>query len=105
MKLQQIIQERLRKVEQMKLAVENPKEALAQSEEHIGQLEEEISELQRRHAELERLSQTDDNLHFLQVRQMTSAHFLVIIKRCRPPVLNAASLLSLQRILHTFASL
>lgn len=71
MKLQQAIQERLSKVEKIKLSVdlsgENPKEAWAQIEERVRQLEGEISELQRRYAELEQLSQTDDNLHFLQV--------------------------------------
>lgn len=71
MKLQQAIQERLSKVEKIKLSVdlsgENPKEAWAQTGERVRQLEGEISELQRRNAELEQLSQTDDNLHFLQV--------------------------------------
>lgn len=72
MKLQQAIQERLSKVEKIKLSVdlsgENPKEAWAQNRELIRQLEEEISELQRRNAELEQISQTEDNLHFLQVK-------------------------------------
>ncbi|XP_034412810.1 E3 ubiquitin-protein ligase TRIM47-like [Cyclopterus lumpus] len=65
MKLQQAIQERLSKVEKIKLSV-NPKESRAQNKELIGQLEEEISELQSRSAELEQLSQTEDDLHFLQ---------------------------------------
>ncbi|XP_070710622.1 E3 ubiquitin-protein ligase TRIM47-like [Pempheris klunzingeri] len=69
-KLQQAIQERLCKVEKIKLSVDlqkHPKEACAQNKELIRQLEEEISELQRKEAELEQLSQTEDNLHFLQV--------------------------------------
>lgn len=71
MKLQQAIQERLSKVEKIKLSVdrsgENPKEAFAQNKELIRQLEEEISELQSENVELELLSQTEDNLRFLQV--------------------------------------
>lgn len=70
-KLQQAIQERLSNVEKVKLSVDlsgdNPTEAWGQKKELISQLEEEISELQRRHNELEQLSQTEDNLHFLQV--------------------------------------
>ncbi|XP_071315172.1 E3 ubiquitin-protein ligase TRIM47-like [Trachinotus anak] len=70
MKLQQAIQERLSKVEKIKLSVdrggENPKDSWAQNKELVKQLEEEISELQRKNAELEQLSQTEDNLHFLQ---------------------------------------
>lgn len=77
-KLQQAIQERLSKVEKIKLSVdrsrENPKEALVQAEERVRQLEEEIFELQRRNAELEQLSQTEDHLHFLQVRIKKTAH-------------------------------
>jgi len=71
MKVQQDIQERLSKVEKIKLSVglseKNPKEERAQNKELIGQLEEEISELERRSAELEQLEQTEDDLHFLQV--------------------------------------
>lgn len=71
MKLQQAIQERLSKVEKIKLSVdlsgENPKEAWAQNKELIRQLEEEISELQKRNTELEQLLQTEDSLYFLQV--------------------------------------
>ncbi|XP_056298957.1 E3 ubiquitin-protein ligase TRIM47-like [Pseudoliparis swirei] len=70
MKVQQDIQERLSKVEKIKLSVglseKNPKEERAQNKELIGQLEEEISELERRSAELEQLEQTEDDLHFLQ---------------------------------------
>lgn len=64
-KLQQAIQERLSKVEKVKL--EHPKESQVQSKDLIRQLEEEISELQRRSSELEQLSQTEDDLHFIQV--------------------------------------
>lgn len=69
MKLQQAIQERLSKVEKIKLSVDlsGEKEAWAQNRELIRQLEEEVSELQRRNTELEQISQTEDNLHFLQV--------------------------------------
>ncbi|XP_037614170.1 E3 ubiquitin-protein ligase TRIM47-like [Sebastes umbrosus] len=71
MKLQHTIQERLSKVEKMKLSVDrsggNPKEARAQNKELIRQLEGEISELQSRNIELEQLSRIEDDLHFLQV--------------------------------------
>ncbi|XP_029311263.1 E3 ubiquitin-protein ligase TRIM47-like [Cottoperca gobio] len=71
MKLQQVIQERLSRVEKIKLSLdlsgENPKDAWTQNKELIRQLEEEISELQSRNTELEQLSQTEDDLHFLQV--------------------------------------
>lgn len=71
-KLQQAIQERLSKVEKIQVSAadfngENPKETRPQTKELITQLEEEISELQRKNSELEHLSQTEDNLHFLQV--------------------------------------
>ncbi|XP_035531675.1 E3 ubiquitin/ISG15 ligase TRIM25-like [Morone saxatilis] len=75
MKLQQAIQERLSKVEKIKISAdlngENPKEAWAQNKELTRQLEEEISELQRRNSELEQFSQTEDNLHFLQNHSST----------------------------------
>ncbi|XP_071767014.1 E3 ubiquitin-protein ligase TRIM47-like [Centroberyx gerrardi] len=74
MKLQQMIQERLGEVECIKLSVdlnkgtgENQKEAWTQAEGLVKELEEEITELQRRDAELEQLSDTEDNLHLLQV--------------------------------------
>lgn len=123
MKLQQAIQERLSKVEKIKLSVdlsgENPKEAWAQTGERVRQLEGEISELQRRNAELEQLSQTDDNLHFLQVclivQKMTrnsnvffsflwSSVSICAIKHCTPLTLNAVSLLSPQLFPHTVSS-
>ncbi|XP_042368017.1 E3 ubiquitin-protein ligase TRIM47-like [Plectropomus leopardus] len=70
MKIQQAIQERLSRVDTIKLSAdlsgENPKETWAQNKELIRQLEEEILELRRRNAELEQLSQTEDDLHFLQ---------------------------------------
>lgn len=80
MKLQQAIQERLSKVDKMKRSVdlsgENPEEAWAQNKELIRQLEEEISELQRRNTELEQLSQTEDDLHFLQVCAMVESQHI-----------------------------
>ncbi|XP_062240114.1 E3 ubiquitin-protein ligase TRIM47-like [Platichthys flesus] len=59
MKLQQVIQERLSQVENLKET---------QSKELVKQLEAEICDLQRRHTELEQLSETEDDLRFLQVR-------------------------------------
>ncbi|XP_059210645.1 E3 ubiquitin-protein ligase TRIM47-like [Centropristis striata] len=71
LKIQQAIQERLSRVEKIKLSVElsgeKPKEAWAQNKILLRQLEEEISELQSRNTELELLAQTEDDLHFLQV--------------------------------------
>ena len=55
MKLQQVIQERLSQVEDLK-------------ETQSKELEAEICELQRKHSELQQLEQTEDDLHFLQVR-------------------------------------
>ncbi|TDG99578.1 hypothetical protein EPR50_G00195630 [Perca flavescens] len=79
-KLQQAIQERLIKVDKIKLSVdlsgENPKEAWAQNKELIRQLEEEISELQSRNTELEQLSQTEDDLHFLQMCAMVESQHI-----------------------------
>lgn len=70
-KLQQDIQDRLGKIEKMRHSVnpskENPKEERIQTEAHVRQLEEEVAELQKKTAELQQLSQTDDNLQFLQV--------------------------------------
>ena len=78
MKLQQTIQERLSNIEKIKLSVdlsgENPKEAWAENKELIRQLEEEISELQSRNSELEQLSQTEDDLRFLQVSVKPTKH-------------------------------
>ncbi|XP_020504454.2 E3 ubiquitin-protein ligase TRIM47 [Labrus bergylta] len=68
-KLQQAIEEKISKVEKIKLAdlgEENLKEVWAQNEELVVQLEEEIAQLQKRNTELEQLSQTEDSIHFLQ---------------------------------------
>lgn len=73
-KLEQMIQERLDKVENAKLgekAGENTSEAQTRGEWLIKGLEEEIADLRRRNAELERLSHTEDSLHFLQVCDTT----------------------------------
>lgn len=71
MKLQQMIQDRLSKLEKLRLSVnsdrETPEEVRAQNKALIKELEEEISELQMRNSELEQLSHTEDNLYFLQV--------------------------------------
>uniref|UniRef100_UPI0037E96E97 E3 ubiquitin-protein ligase TRIM47-like n=1 Tax=Semicossyphus pulcher TaxID=241346 RepID=UPI0037E96E97 len=71
--LQQAIQERLSKAEEMKLSADLTEEAWAQNKELLAQLEEEVSELQQRHGELEQLTQTEDNLHFLQRLQHTTS--------------------------------
>lgn len=71
MKLQQMIQDRLSKLEILRLSVnsdrETPEEVRAQNKALIKELEEEISELQMRNSELEQLSHIEDNLYFLQV--------------------------------------
>uniref|UniRef100_A0A665VH94 Uncharacterized protein n=1 Tax=Echeneis naucrates TaxID=173247 RepID=A0A665VH94_ECHNA len=85
-KLQQTIQERLSKLEKIKLSAdsggENSKEAWKPNKDLIKQLEEEISELQQKKAELEKLLQTEDNLHFLQVCITTHESLL---HRCATP--------------------
>ncbi|XP_068163790.1 E3 ubiquitin-protein ligase TRIM47-like isoform X2 [Antennarius striatus] len=68
MKFQQVIRELLKKVEKIKLSSDTSgeDEAWTQNKEVVRQLEEEISELQRKTCELQQLSQTEDNLLFLQ---------------------------------------
>ncbi|KAI4903259.1 hypothetical protein NFI96_032699, partial [Prochilodus magdalenae] len=103
--VQQMIQDRLKKIEEIRLSVELKQEkasvqvfrpeccivrsqaellelmeekqeaAERQAEELIKELEQEITELKRRDAELEQLSHTEDHLHLLQVYPSL----------CRPP--------------------
>ncbi|KAK3537973.1 hypothetical protein QTP70_024791 [Hemibagrus guttatus] len=77
--LQQMIQERLKKIQEinhsvelskaelLKVIEEKQKAAEKQAEGLIKKLEQEIEELKKRDAELEQLSHTDDHLHLLQV--------------------------------------
>ncbi|XP_053349222.1 E3 ubiquitin-protein ligase TRIM39-like isoform X1 [Clarias gariepinus] len=80
--VQQMIQERLNKIEEIKHSVElnnrrqaellgvmeeKQKAAERQAEEFIKDLEQEITELKRRNTELEQLSHTEDHLHLLQI--------------------------------------
>lgn len=58
-KIKSNIQEKLRKYQDKDKAM-------------IQELEEEITHLQRKHSELEELSQSDDNLHLLQVIEPAS---------------------------------
>ncbi|XP_060731303.1 E3 ubiquitin-protein ligase TRIM39-like isoform X1 [Tachysurus vachellii] len=60
--VQQMIQERLKKIEEIKHSVKHNK-----AEEFIKELEQEITELKRRNTELEQLSLTEDQLHLLQI--------------------------------------
>ncbi|XP_072543288.1 zinc-binding protein A33-like isoform X7 [Salminus brasiliensis] len=68
--VQQMIQDRLKKIEEFKHSSE-----LNKAEEFIKELEQEITELKRRDTELEQLSHTEDHLHLLQIYPSL----------CRPP--------------------
>lgn len=105
------LQERLSKIEKIKfLCTDSPE--VAQSEEHVGKVEEDISDLQRRIAELEKLSQTEDNLHFLQVGLIVKQFLLAFrfhlkfhdTTQCTLLRLHANSLLSPQRFPHAVSS-
>ncbi|XP_078138226.1 E3 ubiquitin-protein ligase TRIM21-like isoform X5 [Centroberyx gerrardi] len=63
--IQQMIQERQLKIQEIKHSVELSKED-KQAEGFIKELEQEISELLKRTAEVEQLSRTEDHLHLLQ---------------------------------------
>ncbi|XP_060771774.1 E3 ubiquitin-protein ligase TRIM39-like isoform X3 [Neoarius graeffei] len=80
--VQQMIQERLKKIEEIRHSVELNKRSQAellkvmeekqkaaemQAQEFIKELEQEITELKRRNTELEQLSHTEDHLHLLQI--------------------------------------
>uniref|UniRef100_A0A3B5AM10 E3 ubiquitin-protein ligase TRIM39-like n=1 Tax=Stegastes partitus TaxID=144197 RepID=A0A3B5AM10_9TELE len=58
---QQMIQERLKKVEEIKNCA-----AERRAEELVDELQQEVTELQRRNTELEELRSTEDHLHLLQ---------------------------------------
>lgn len=71
-KLQKDIQERQRKINNMKhceipKGEEEPAEDRARTESHMRQLEEEIEKLKRKTAHLEELLCTNDSLQFLQL--------------------------------------
>uniref|UniRef100_A0A673I1T7 E3 ubiquitin-protein ligase TRIM39-like n=1 Tax=Sinocyclocheilus rhinocerous TaxID=307959 RepID=A0A673I1T7_9TELE len=70
--MQQIIQERIKKIQDIKLSAKVRKE-----EELIEELEQEITELKMRNTELEQLSHTEDHLHFLK-----DFSFLLLMKTC-----------------------
>ncbi|XP_026070341.1 eukaryotic translation initiation factor 4 gamma 1-like isoform X2 [Carassius auratus] len=80
--LQQMIQDRIKKIQHIKQSAEvrkgfytellemmeeQQKAAEKQEEELIKELEQEITELKMRNTELEQLSHTEDHLHFLQI--------------------------------------
>ncbi|XP_016389739.1 E3 ubiquitin-protein ligase TRIM39-like [Sinocyclocheilus rhinocerous] len=80
--MQQIIQERIKKIQDIKLSAkvrkrcqtellemmeEQQKAAEKKEEELIEELEQEITELKMRNTELEQLSHTEDHLHFLKM--------------------------------------
>uniref|UniRef100_A0A673JSC2 E3 ubiquitin-protein ligase TRIM21-like n=1 Tax=Sinocyclocheilus rhinocerous TaxID=307959 RepID=A0A673JSC2_9TELE len=60
--VQQMIQDRMKKIEQIQHSVK-----LRKAEELIKELEQEITELERRNTELEQFSHTEDHLHLLQI--------------------------------------
>ncbi|XP_038852115.1 E3 ubiquitin-protein ligase TRIM47-like isoform X3 [Salvelinus namaycush] len=76
MKFQQMIQERLKKMEDLQQSVElvevteeKQKAAERRAEGFVKEMEQEITELQRRSTELEQLSHTEDHLTLLQALQ------------------------------------
>uniref|UniRef100_A0A3B4CYN6 Uncharacterized protein n=1 Tax=Pygocentrus nattereri TaxID=42514 RepID=A0A3B4CYN6_PYGNA len=74
MEVQQMIQDRLKKIKDIKHSVELRKKAAEkQAEVLIKELEQEITKLKRRDTELEQLSHTEDHLHLLQVSDPLSA--------------------------------
>ncbi|XP_030018110.1 E3 ubiquitin-protein ligase TRIM47-like [Sphaeramia orbicularis] len=77
MKLQQTLQEKLSKIEKLRLSMnlshDDQKETQSHHKELIKELEEDISELQMRNDELEQLSHVEDSLHFLQRFLLTAS--------------------------------
>lgn len=50
------------------LIMSNMQAAMSQADGYVERLEQEIMELQRRDAELRQILETEDNIHFLQVK-------------------------------------
>uniref|UniRef100_A0A8C1M2R9 Uncharacterized protein n=1 Tax=Cyprinus carpio TaxID=7962 RepID=A0A8C1M2R9_CYPCA len=68
--MQQMIQNRIKKIQDIRHSAEVRKKAAEKQEEMlIEELEQEITELKMRDTELEQLSHTEDHLHLLQVSQ------------------------------------
>ncbi|MGH0129173.1 UNVERIFIED_CONTAM: hypothetical protein FKN15_037613 [Acipenser sinensis] len=70
---EQILSELIRSVERIRTEVgeligAKEKAAVSWADEQTKQLEQEIQELRKRKAEMEQLSETEDHIHFLQVR-------------------------------------
>lgn len=57
------------KAEINQMIMANMQSAMSQAEGYVDRLEQEILELQRRDAELRQILETEDNIHFLQVRK------------------------------------
>lgn len=57
------------KAEISQMIMANMQSAMSQAEGYVDRLEQEILELQRRDAELRQILETEDNIHFLQVRK------------------------------------
>uniref|UniRef100_A0A3B1ICT6 Uncharacterized protein n=1 Tax=Astyanax mexicanus TaxID=7994 RepID=A0A3B1ICT6_ASTMX len=90
--VQQMIQDKLNKVEEIKLSVILNKR---QAEEFIKELEQEITELKRRDTELEQISHTEDHLHLLQVRVPLFLNSNAVRHRTALPILRGFSSLLL----------
>uniref|UniRef100_A0A8C2CSR0 Uncharacterized protein n=1 Tax=Cyprinus carpio TaxID=7962 RepID=A0A8C2CSR0_CYPCA len=66
--VQQMIQNRMKKIQEIQHSVEERKKAAEkQAEDLIKELQQEITDLKKRNTELEQISHTDDHLHLLQV--------------------------------------
>uniref|UniRef100_A0A8C1X533 Uncharacterized protein n=1 Tax=Cyprinus carpio TaxID=7962 RepID=A0A8C1X533_CYPCA len=73
--VQQMIQNRMKKIQEIQHSVELRKKAAEkQAEDLIKELQQEITDLKKRNTELEQISHTDDHLHLLQVCQHLSHH-------------------------------
>uniref|UniRef100_A0A672KIW0 E3 ubiquitin-protein ligase TRIM39-like n=1 Tax=Sinocyclocheilus grahami TaxID=75366 RepID=A0A672KIW0_SINGR len=71
--VQQMIQNRMKKIQEIQHSVELRKKAAEkQAEDLIKELQQEITDLKKRNTELEQISHTDDHLHVIQVCQHPS---------------------------------
>ncbi|MGH0139571.1 UNVERIFIED_CONTAM: hypothetical protein FKN15_036140 [Acipenser sinensis] len=78
---EQVLSELIRSIERIRTEVgeligAKEKAAVSRADEQREQLEQEIQELRKRKAEMEQLSETEDHIHFLQVRPRFNADAL-----------------------------
>lgn len=84
------------KAEINQMIMANMQSAMSQADGYVERLEQEIMELQRRDTELRQVLETEDNIHFLQVKEMkrprlnvnagaSIAIFFFFCRRISPP--------------------